>query len=539
MKKFKKMMALVIAMVMVLAMNISVFADGETPAATTYTITMSTSTGHTYSAYQIFKGDLNEGTLSNIQWGDDVNGTALLAALKADETYGTAFKDCATAADVAKVIGDTYTSNSDEIAAIAKIIEDNKSGNGTSGTTSIAGLAAGYYLVVDSTDATSMPEGNTYSDFMLEVVKDVQVTAKDSTVESKKKVQDINDSDATPTLSGLQDSADYDIGDEIPYTLTFKLPSDYAKYDHYYVKFYDDMSKGLTYKTGSAKIAYGSNAAVAIDDPVAGTTTYEGGHMWTWEIMDLKALTLTTPLAANNVITLTYKAVLNGDAVIGSAGNPNKMQVEYSNNPNNTGDGKSKPDDTGKTPIDINIVFTYKTIFNKVQPDGDTGTKPLTGADFKLEKKVDGEWVDITTIHTGDGAINPTKTGGTTGSQFTFAGLDDGDYKLTETVTPAGFNSIDPIEFTITADHDIESDNPALKKINGSTGGTIELVAEPKQEATVDLTAASITSNILNQSGATLPSTGGIGTTIFYIIGAILVIGAGVVLVTRRRMSAN
>ena len=534
MKHMKKILAVVLAATMVMAMGVTAFAD---TTKTTYTITMDTTTGHTYGAYQVFTGDLSvddEGvkTLSNIVWGNGVNGTSLLAALKADTTYGAAFASCTNGKEVAKVL-ENYENKGSDIEAIAKIIAANKATRAGQGTTSISGLDAGYYLILDETAAADLPQGDTISRFMLEVVADVNVEAKDSHVSSEKKVQDINDTTET-AFSALQDSADHDIGDDVPYTLKFTLPADYAKYDHYYVAFQDDMSKGLTYKAGSAKIKYGSADEVAIADPTAGTTTYTGGHMWIWEIMDLKAVAAAANLQAGDSVILTYKATLNADAVVGVEGNPNNLQVEYTSNPNKTGDGTSKPTDTGKTPIDINIVFTYETVFNKVEPDG-TGNKPLTGADFKLEKKVGTNWVPVTELH-GASGINPIKTVSSSGTSFSFKGLDDGDYKLTETTTPTGYNTIEPIEFTITATHEVLSDNPKLTELKGEKGSEFKMTAitDTNGNPTGELDA-----DILNQKGSVLPATGGIGTTLFYIVGGILVIGAAVVLITRRRMDAQ
>ena len=183
----------------------------------------------------------------------------------------------------------------------------------------------------------------------------------------------------------------------------------------------------------------------------------------------------------------------------------------------------------GTTPPDTNIVFTYKVVFNKVDAD----QKALTGADFKLEKKVNGAWTDVTTL--GSGENKPTKakdsltSGGATAAnaKFTFSGLDDGEYKLTETTTPSGYNTIDPIVFTITAEHDILSDSPVLKSLNGTDGS----------EFTMTSSEGTLTANVVNKKGSTLPETGGIGTTIFYVLGSILVLGAVILLVTRRRMS--
>ena len=151
MRKVKKLLGLLLAAVMVLAMGVPTFA-----ASGSYTLTISgASDGHTYEAYQIFAGDLseNEQTLSNVKWGDGVNGEALLAALKGTEEEPTAYQTCTTAADVAKVL-ESYDDNSQEMKAFADIAGQHLTET-TSGTLSaynegksytISGLAAGYYL---------------------------------------------------------------------------------------------------------------------------------------------------------------------------------------------------------------------------------------------------------------------------------------------------------------------------------------------------------------------------------------------------------
>ncbi|MGM9974532.1 MAG: SpaA isopeptide-forming pilin-related protein, partial [Clostridiaceae bacterium] len=162
---------------------------------------------------------------------------------------------------------------------------------------------------------------------------------------------------------------------------------------------------------------------------------------------------------------------------------------------------------------------------NKVDSDN----KPLTGAEFRLDKFVanekgedtyndmKGTWTPITAVKNQDGTV------------FTFAGLDDGEYRLIETVTPDGYNSIDPIYFTVTAEHDVESNNPALKSLNGdATKGEIDF--------TDNLVDGSLSADVVNNSGATLPETGGMGTTLFYVIGGGLVLVAIVLLITKRRI---
>lgn len=365
------------------------------------------------------------------------------------------------------------------------------------------------------------------------------IAPKSDKPSSEKHVDDVNDSN-TEDATTLKDSADYDIGDDIPYTLTFKLPEDYANYETYAVNFYDDMSAGLTYND-DAKIYYGNDqTGVNIDFSADGTksayTTPSAGTVYKASIDDLK--TAAPTLKAGDTITIKYTAKLNSNAVTGSTGNPNQYRVEFSNNPN--GDGK------GTTPWDINIAFTYKAIFNKI----DENEKALTGADFTLFKFIEGEgsdtygegesakngtWTDVTTL--GSDTARPTKKKSASGegetavadSVFTFNGLDAGVYKLSEIATPAGYNKIDDIIFTINADHVLEADTPTLTSLTTTGGLTL----------TGDKQDGSVTSSIKNEQGTVLPSTGGIGTTIFYVLGAILVIGAGLVLVTKKRMGAE
>ena len=508
MKLFKRLMAVMFALTLTLGMGTRVYAAGEGgtegPGNTNsgYTITMKTTNGHTYTAYRVFAGDLDEeGTLSNITWGNGVDGTALLTALKADATYGDAFKDCNNASDVAKVL-DGFDDKSTEIAAIAKIIGAKKATAAGSGTTSISGLAAGYYLIVDTTAENSMPDGNTYSDFMLEVVKSVEVTAKDTTTTSNKKVKDINDSVAN-SLTEWQDSADYDVNDDVPFKLTGTVASDYDKYSTYYFAFHDVESAGLTFKPETVKV-YVDGTEIS-EGYVVKTEDLEDNCTFEVVFDDLKAV---ESVQAGSVITVEYQSTLNENAVMGSAGNPNTSHIEFSNNPNGT--------QHGKTPDDTVIVFTYKVVVNKV----DENNQPLNGAGFTLYKKnTAGQYVAVGSELKGDDMTT-----------FTWERLDDGDYKLSETTTPTGKNTIADILFTIDANHVTESDSPTLESLSGD-------VTSGEAEFTAVTTAGSLTTDVINQSGSTLPSTGGIGTTIFYVLGGLLVAGAGIVLVARKKAS--
>ena len=510
MKKMKKMFALALAMVLALAMNVTVFAGGDTggggdtSAATTHTVSTTSST-HTYEIYQIFTGTKSGDQLTDLKYGENAVGNTGDAVSQTDMTELARIEEATYADDQAKIT-DLLPFVNLEGTPIAEIGKDKDTS---------ADLAEGYYIIKDKDDSLEDPE--TYTLYLFKVLdSDLTIEPKSGTTTSEKNIDE-----TTPTKTG-----DYDIGSVIPYSLTLTLPDNYADFKDYYAKFVDDMSGGLTLNTGSVKIHYGEDdtTGTAITLTAVSGTSYTdpAGQKYEYEIADLKQVEAAAELGAGDTVTITYTATLNDDAVVGEAGNPNKYHVVYSNNPNEIGAGN-----TNETPDDTNIVFTFETIFDKKDGDGNA----LTGADFKLEKEVDGQWVDVTTLNSENGS-SPAKTGSTTetSGEFTFSGLGQGRYKLTETTTPSGYNTIEPIEFTITAEYDIVQGAGSITSLTGN-GGSIEF--------TPDTTAGTLTADIINESGAVLPSTGGIGTTIFYVIGAVLVLGAGILLVTRRRMSAN
>lgn len=513
MKHSKKLASLLLALVMALSLAVTAFAD----ESTTYSITINNSTaGHTYEAYQIFTGDLatNEAgnkVLSNIVWGSGVSEagqTALGDAAAKTETLKTE----ADAKAFAKAVAPYLTT----AAGSANTVTDGKY--------VISGLAAGCYLVKDQ-DGSLIGDNDSYTEYIIQVVGNVTATPKSDVPEVQKKVKDINDSTDT-TKTDWQDSADYDIGDSIPFQLKATLADNVSSYTTYKVVFHDTLSKGLTYN---------KDAKVYIDGTetngftVTATVNADGTTTLTVSCDDVKAL----GAGNSSVITVEYTAKLNENAVLGSAGNPNEVYLEYSNNPNKSEHGNNE---TGETPKDVVIVFTYKTIINKV----DSENKPLTGAAFKLEKLIKGKdgaadtWTTVKEF-----TVDETTT------SFTFSGLDDGQYKLTETKTPVGYNTIDPIYFVIEATHDETADALALKTLNAyltDANGNKQTEMKDGESVnidlgTVDLTAGSITTTVVNKSGSELPSTGGIGTTIFYVLGGVLVLAAVVLLVTKKRMS--
>ena len=361
----------------------------------------------------------------------------------------------------------------------------------------------------------------------------------------EKKVDDKNDSNNSEDAVEWKDSADYDIGDSVPFQLKATLASNVDDYLKYEIIFHDTLSKGLTYNEGSAKVYLGEgenrvDVTASFDVNVGDYSETEGTKI-TISCENVKAFGATN----NSVIVVEYTAVLNTNANIGETGNPNEVYLEYSNNPNwgwdiweddgdgeweegetdDDDDGKDEEDDHGQTPEDKVIVFTYQTVINKV----DNNNNPLTGAEFKLEKKqADGIWKEIAVVKNTDSTT------------FSFVGLDDGNYRLTETVTPAGYNTIEPIYFTISATHDLDSADPKLTGLtatqkNGEMFGDLAEGVVATFTATVTPENGTIMSDVVNEKGATLPETGGMGTTMIYVIGCLMVAGAAIVLFAKKR----
>ena len=490
MKALKKAMSVLVSLLMIFTFALPAFAAG----ATTYTITAPATT-HQYEIYQIFTGDLSGNILSNVKWGANGTGTVGQAVDSAIITELTGV-NTGTDREILNVVEPHANLNSSPVAIIS---------NGA-----VYNAAAGYYLIKDKDNTVSGTD--TYTTYIVKVIGDVTITPKGNVPSFVKKVKDTNDT--TGVTSDWQDSADYDIGDKVPFKLEGTVASNYADYKTYYFAFHDQAETGLTFNKDSVKV-YVDGTEITTGYNVE-TSTTDGD---TFEVVFANLKTIAT-VQAGSKITVEYTATLNDKAVLGSQGNVNTAHLEFSNNPNEQQTGVGKPE-TGKTPDDSVIVFTYQVVVNKVKADNTA----LTGAEFTLEKVYKG------------GPNKPVAVvKNAAGTTFTFKGLDDGDYILTETVTPATYNTIEPIEFTVTANHEItwstEARTDILTSLSGNaTSGTATFTA--------DLDKGSLTTNVVNQSGATLPGTGGIGTTIFYVIGGLLMAAAAVLLITKKRMNSD
>ena len=566
MKTMKKFGALVLAVVMAMALAVPASAAGHGSIAISKAVE-----GHTYTAYQIFKGDFATGKLSNIEWGDDISeaGKTALYTL-----YGLT-GDNQTAAKVAQAI-DEDTTHTDPARIVAETIGENnvsggKTGTLSSGTYTISDLDDGYYMIIDTYTPSDDEKDVTYSRYMVQLVDTATVENKAITVESDKEIV----VDASGTTA---DENTVNIGDTVTYKLTSKVP-DMTGYKEYYMDFVDTMGKGLTYKTdGTFTITVGETTLTA-DDYTLTVGEYDAtnGTSITIHLKDFVSRNYT----ADSDIVIQYQAVVNDNAVIGNEGNPNTMHLEYSNNPQHSGDGTpDNPDQdvvTGTTPD--SVVKSYVTKLKLIKVDGSDNTKKLEGAVFNVTgteiNKVlitgtrfvesetgtfyllkDNTYTDkAPTEATKDqyaeleeGTLNATKKYAkeaygeesvqetkdvafqviTNGSgEIEISGLKEGTYTFTEIQAPAGYNLLtDPITVTITSTPSAPaSGSTAATEFAWSATGNGVTVAD---DGTISFT-------VENNGGAELPETGGIGTKIFYTMGAVLVIGAGVVLVSRKR----
>ena len=528
MKHIKKLASLLLVLVMVFALATTAFAADVT-----------NNTNHSYNAYQIFSGTQADSSvpLGDVEWGSGINSAAFLAELKTDSRFNVGtdganiFASSTTALDVSAVLGG-YQDKSDVANAFANVAAKHL----TSVCTAIAAdatsvnLDAGYYLLVD----TSTPsDGDAMNSALLQVTNKGTIT-----IEKKYDVPSV-DKSVKDTDNQWGEAADWEIGSNVPFQLVGTLPSNYADYETYKYVFHDTLTAGLQYngdvkvyvQNGETKTELATGFTVA---PDAAATA--GGGTLTVTFDNLKSI---TSVSASSKIVVEYTAKLLSTAEIGQPGNSNKVKLEYSNNPNYTGDGTDIP--TSNTPEDEVLVFTYELDVTKV--DGQDSTKALSGAEFvllnsdktKVAKVSDGkfvEWVDVPSAGEDSTVTYPEGTTLTSGSdgKFVIAGLDAGSYYLRETKAPAGYNLLkDDISVTIAATLDKTENSPALTALT---------ISVDNGEATNgDLTSGIVSTNVVNNSGAQLPETGGIGTTIFYVLGGVLVLAAVVLLVTKKRMS--
>lgn len=565
MKKARKLTAVLLSLVMLLALVV------PASAAENYSITIhNDKTGHTYEAYQIFAGTVSDDEtdgetdggpmLGDITWGSGVDGGALLAALKAadEEKYDA----CTTAADVAKALGAEGATAADAAAfadIAAQHLTATVAGTATApnddGNYIIEGLPAGYYLVKDSLQEDDNQTGQVLSDYIVQVLGNVTMDPKDSDIPTlEKKVAERSKYQMDEGYGMYyNDVADWNIGDSVPFKLIASIPNNIESYDEYKFVFHDTLSNAFTLERDSIKVFVAATTAATVEQfKPQDADLYQvavEGQSFTLTIPDINQLDAHGNPA--NYVIITYSATLNQNAEIGLDGNENTAYLEFSNDPN--GDG------LGRTAEDTVIVFTYELAGTKV--DGETQAA-LKNAQFVLLNRAKTEaamvengkvtgWVKVATeAAAGDvqmpgtyeewveryGDQNVILTSAADGI-FKIAGLDDGTYYLREIQAPNGYNLLeDDVKLVITAETS-NVQNWAGQPGQALTALNISVNDGAAQNGDLDTGIVNVT--VENNQGATLPETGGMGTTLFYIIGGLLVVGAGILLVVRIRMKAH
>ena len=539
-KAIKKLLAALLAVAMLCAMAIPAFAGTEGDITT----------WHSFSAFQIFKGDvegndIKDFKISNVTWGSNIadNPAAFLDQLKADSTLGTQFQfidatDANTAQKVLEVISKWDDSDANSIA-FARFVchylypdanaKPKPAVEGGGGSDHIHFDEAGYYLVVDTTPFNPGDFDHAYNSFLLMVTHanwNVPITPKAEKPSVKKEVFDNFDNQDGTSTGDFGSSADHAINEKFQFKLTATLPAStdhaYDYYDTYAVCFKDTLSEGITYDGPDSVVIESKgnpgNRYDITDSSTIDISKLESQNYFEVNIHDVKACAKDAGFDLNDgaTITFTYTAHLNDKAYVNtgssSTENKNSVQLQYSNNP--------RPGEYwGTTPKSEVYVYTYQ-LNNTKRAEKEDGT-PLPGAGFRLYS--DKDCTQEVKLYKVGNIYFPIKDAtdkekdavqmisGQDG-QFNVKGLDAGTYYLKETTTPDGYSACKEIPVTIKADH--------------------------SRNDQVNLEGSNLTNDIVNikAGGITLPSTGGIGTTLFYVVGGGLMVAAIVLLVTKKRM---
>lgn len=493
-KAMKKLMAALLAVAMVCAMAIPAWADGGAGATTGEgKITIDNAViGHTYKIYRILNLQYNDTAKSfryekNDKWGAFVEEqTAYLAvdsktgvvtwANSDNADNGTAIKALAVAAGQHVTDTPSLAADDSKVAASNTVIFDN--------------LPLGWYLVV--------------SDLTTDAICSIDTTAKQVTIREKNGVPTVT-KEVEYASGSWGEGNDGNVGDTVNFQTTIYVtdgnPTNYV--------LHDKMSNGLAFKEDSI--------AVKVNDttPITNyTVKYTNTDKCTFEISFPNGT-----LHTNDKVVVTYSATINSNAVVGTAGNENETWLKYGNNGETT-HGKTK-------------TYTWKFNIFKYFTDSNNDMRYLANVEFVLYRKNADDKAEYAKFDSNnklsgwteaENEATKLKTNAT--SIVGVEGLDKGTYFLKEITTPGGFNGL-------TSDVEVQIDS-SCNTLNGATY-TVQYKMVNEEDFT-DTDEEEKVVPIENKRGTVLPGTGGIGTTIFYVVGGGLMVAAAILLITKKRM---
>lgn len=407
-----------------------------------------------FKGYQIFNADVdNNGKVSNITWAStEVQGAVEDVIGKEDKSYvGTTAQDAADwIANNVKKTGKTTRVDSNSVAYKIADAVDGLTESANTNNKTVSGLKHGYWLFVTKADTIGVGEAGTSPIFTVVGSKPVDITEKTGIPTVEKKI--VSDKD-----SREYDAADSQIGQNVTYNLYGTIAENFDKYDTYFYRFSDQISKGLTLQTGAKVYLYknrtdakgdlarakGTDITAYFNEETPAEAAEDGSKTTTWTCDNLKKVDGVTK---DSYIVVSYTAQINESAVVGldnnKEGNPNTVTLYYSNNPMTTDYGQTVPDTVRD--------YTYGLKINKV----DLGTeRALNGAKFTImvksadNKDAEGKYVQP------DGKLDkdPYQFETTSDGTFTVKGLDTGTYTVEEVEAPqGGYTTVNSFDFTIT-----------------------------------------------------------------------------------------
>ena len=564
----KRVMAVMLSAIMVVSLMMTNVVYAATAKTGSIKLTSSTQplNGRTFEAYQLFNLTNSGNNFAYTQVSKKVTDEIVAAVNEAVTNYNKV-KDqdlafATTSADAKTIVKflQDQKDNASFLNYFANALQNHKASLGKAHAAnlnveekpilnaSIDNLPYGYYVVIETTTLDAEKKDQAVSIAMLNNV----YGKEENVIKVKSEIPSV---DKTIQKGGEEVKGnDYHVGDDIIFNLNGKAPSDYvlSTYETYHYTFHDTLSKGLsvdsiaalqlavTINNEPANFVVNSETGVITKDGVAvGSVQFSKQDDGTTKLtvdFDLKAEPMKALFAKDNnkevknKIKVTYHAVLNKDAVLGEPGNENKVYIEYNNNPFNDEKGKSTEDQ----------VYSYTYGLDITKTDGTTHTV-LPGATFKLyTNEACTDEYDIWATQTADGKYVYSKTEGLPATnEFTvdaqgklvINGLASGTYYLKEIVAPDGYNLLEkPVKIEIKATYDETGKLTNLEyKINDALS---------YQQGHVNTGYVDVT--VENFSGAILPETGGMGTTMLYLVGIFAIAaGLGYFVMDKKRSNAQ